>query len=174
MTWQEKLRLTVERRNSWPELQMYFEVANTGASEMVLGELHNRFSFLPQAYLQMLHEFDGLDISWFVFRGSGQSKYPSLQQLFDRQEPRLELSFSCPFATDASGNLLTFERDGSIGILLTDLAASNPKRRLCSDFDFLMGKCFFGPEFTRVFFGREPKAQDEIGWVDYLRKAGWC
>jgi hypothetical protein len=173
MTWMEKLKLTVKRRRSWPEVQMYLEAAETGAPGSFLAALHNRFPFLPQAYLDMLREYDGLDIAWFVFRGSGHSKYPPVQQLFDRQDPRLDLTKNCPFVSDASGNLLTFERSGAIDILLTDSGATEPQKRLCSDFDFLMDKCFFGPEFTRVFYGREPNLQDDESWVGYLRRAGW-
>ena len=152
---------------------MFFDCAASGAPVSFISELQRRFPYLPSGYIDLLREYDGLDIAWFVFQGSGDSKYPPLQRLLDRDDPRIDVENCCPFATDASGNVLTINRNGSIEVILTDSASENSTLFLARDFETLMDKGFFGPDFTKILYGRPPRPDDDLGWVSYLKKAGW-
>jgi hypothetical protein len=172
MTWMEKLHLTVQRRATWPLVKMFFNAAKAPAPASHIQSVQERYPFLPESYLTMLSGFDGLDIEWFVFFGSGASKYPSTAQICKRWCDRFDVVSSFPFAEDAGGNPLFLHADGTIHLHETD-TINFQERLLCQNFDILMSDAFFGPRYTQMLHGRNWKPTDDESWVGYLKKSGW-
>lgn len=173
MTWQEKLNITADRRASWSEVQMFFDNAPSGAPEEHVSKLRLRYSFLPDEYLNLLRVFDGLDIAWIVFFGSGASKYPAFETILRRWNDRLDLAAACPIAEDAGGSPLLLHEDGKVTLFLADSHAMAERRFLCTSFDVLMDEGLFGPKFTQILYGRAWIPEDDGGWVGYLKRSGW-
>jgi hypothetical protein len=168
----EKLSLTVDRRATWTDVQMFFDSAKTCAPDTHITSLRERYPFLPQSYTSLLSKYDGLDIHWFVFFGSGQSLYPSVDKICSRWCDRFNIVSACPFAEDAGGNPLFLQSDGTIQLYWADTAGLESKK-LCFSFDELMEDGFFGPKYTQILHGRDWMPKDDTSWVGYLKKAGW-
>src|SRR5665811_1060170 len=77
LSWQEKLRITHEAVERFPELVIVFH-ENKGANESFIRQVQREFHFVDREYISFLRQMDGGYFSSINFFGSGSNGFTSL------------------------------------------------------------------------------------------------
>ena len=172
MTWRDKLQITEVALENNPELIMVFSEGEGRVSEQFLSKLASRFPFVDREYQDFLRTVNGLQIDLNVLFGSGENRFPSLDQADKRWRDIVDSSNYLVIGEDASGRCFALSRNGDVWRFEHDPPDQAKAWKVATSIAQFLNDVLMGSRLPELFDGYWGN-RVENAWSRHLKDLGW-